>query len=103
MAQKLKEAEPSDYPNELRVINYNPQAEDLLEALGLLDEERMDKQMQEAMKIWNNSETLADVFVKISRLAENANELAVIFCNLGKMSERSRQTRRGDSEPKSKS
>lgn len=86
----LKEAEPSDYPNELRVIEYNPDADALTESLGLLDEKRMDKQMKEAVNAWNNSETFSKACVKISRLAENANELAFLFLNLGRLAEESR-------------
>lgn len=86
----LKEAEPSDYPNELRVIEYNPDADALTESLGLLDEKRMDKQMKEAVDAWNNSETFSKACVRISRLAENANELAFLFLNLGRLAEESR-------------
>lgn len=87
----LKEAEPSDYPNELRVIEYNPNQDSLTDSLGLIDDERLEKQMKESIEIWNNSTELAVACVKISRLAENANELALIFLNLGKMSEQARQ------------
>ena len=87
----LKEAEPSDYPNELRVIEYNPNQDSLTDSLGLIDEQRLEKQMKESIEIWNNSTEIAAACVKISRLAENANELALIFLNLGKMSEQARQ------------
>lgn len=87
----LKEAEPSDYPNELRVIEYNPNQDSLTDSLGLIDEQRLEKQMKESIEIWNNSTEIAVACVKISRLTENANELALIFLNLGKMSEQARQ------------
>lgn len=93
----LKEAEPSDYPNELRVIEYNPNADALTESLGLLDNKRLEKQMKAAVDAWNDSETFSKACVKISRLAENANELAFLFLNLGIMAE---ESRRGGKESK---
>lgn len=87
----LKEADPCDHPNDLRVIEYNPNQDDLTDSLGLIDEERLEKQMKESIKIWNESTEIAQACVKISRLAENANELAFMFLNLGKMSEQARQ------------
>ena len=93
----LKEAEPSDYPNELRVIEYNPNQDSLTDSLGLIDEQRLEKQVKESIKIWNEATDIAQACVKISRLAENANELAFLFLNLGRMAE---ESRRGGKESK---
>ncbi len=93
----LKEAEPSDYPNELRVIEYNPTAESLPESLGLLDDKRLEQQMKGAVDAWNDSDSFSKACVKVSRLAENANELAFLFLNLGRMA---KESRRGGEESK---
>jgi uncharacterized HAD superfamily protein len=80
----MKEAEPADYPNILRVIEVNPTEESLPNILGLTDE-RIDIFMKKAEEIWNSEKKLSTAMAKVSKVVENANELAFMFMHIGKM------------------
>ena len=80
---KLKDAEPADYPKELRVKIYNPEADELKLKLGLTDETRLYRIYTSAHKFFDEEPTKADAMVKISQMCESANELAYIMFTLG--------------------
>ena len=78
----MKEAEPADYPNMLRVVEVNPELEKTVEILGLTEErmEILDKKCNEAI---SKANTLTQALVAISKQVENANELAFLCLQLG--------------------
>ena len=83
MATKLKDAEPADYPNQLRVKNYNPEADDLYEKLGLTDDDRLNRIIKSGKALMETEDTQADAIAKISNMVESANELAYVMFIMG--------------------
>lgn len=94
----MKEAEPSDYPNELRVKVINTDTDDITDVLGI-PQERVNYLMDNAIKHWNEGETVTDSLVKISRLFDNANEFAFVMITLGKLSEKNRRAHEDKDKP----
>lgn len=79
---QLKDAEPADYPKELRVKHYNPEAETLRQRLGLTDETRLDRIMKNAHTIFD-SEDNSEAIAQVSNMVESANELAYVMYMMG--------------------
>jgi hypothetical protein len=80
---KLKDAEPADYPKELRVKVYNPEADELKLKLGLTDQVRLNRIFMSAHKFFDEEPTQVDALVKISQMCESANELTYLMFVLG--------------------
>ena len=93
----MKEAEYSDHPDALRVILYNPESASLKEALGI-SEERERELMDKAMAFWKAGKKVADAFKEMSKLADNANELALMFFHMGVLMERTNGAKREEKE-----
>ena len=80
---KLIDAEPADYPKELRVKIYNPEADKLKLKLGLTDQTRLDRIFSSAHNFFDEEPTKADALAKISQMCESANELTYLMFVLG--------------------
>lgn len=86
----MREAEPVDYPDMLRVIEYNPNEDNIYHALGITDE-RWEELKEKAIKVWKEADNSVIGFVKMSKLAENANELVVMTRFISMAQARSRE------------
>lgn len=73
----MREAEPVDYPDMLRVIEYNPDSDNIYHVLGITDE-RWEDLKTRLIEVWKKADNSAEGFAKMSKLAENANELVLM-------------------------
>lgn len=78
----FKEAELADHPGVLRVIQYNPELENLPDVLGLTQERQkaMDDIISDSI---DKAQSLSHLMQLISKKAENSNELSFMMLNLG--------------------
>ena len=83
----MKEAKDADFPDELRVVVYNPDSENLSETLGITDD-RLNSLQDTAKDLWNKSDSLGESMVSVSMAVRNANELAYLMFAIGHMRER---------------
>lgn len=94
----MKEAEYSDHPDELRVILYNPEAASLTNALGI-SKDREKELVDKSIEFWKAGRRVADAFREMSKLVDNANELALLFFHMGILMERNERKHDSAKEP----
>lgn len=83
-------AKDADFPGELRVIVYNEDADKLSESLGITDE-RLHALQEASRNIWNKERNISTAMAAVSRVVNNANELAYIFFAIGSMRSESKK------------